>query len=122
MRALTDDLRRAMHDAGMRRTVFALVVFVAASLSAATLKVHSPQPTKWTGEPISIHLKDADIKDVLHMFSKLSGMNIAVDPDVHGTVTLELHDVPWDQALDLILRQNKLVALDAHGILRVKPR
>ena len=107
----------------MRLTALALAAALLVAPAYATkMKVHTPQSHKWTGEPISISLKDADIKDVLHTFAKLTGMNIAIDPDVHGSVTVELHDVPWDQALDLILRQNKLVAIDSRGIVRVKPR
>lgn len=62
----------------------------------------------YTGEPVSLALKDADIKDVLRTFAQLTGLNIAIDPGVAGTVTVEFQDVPWDQALDLILRQNGL--------------
>src|SRR5256885_11095414 len=43
----------------------------------------------FTGEPISLNLKDADIKDVLRTFATLTGLNIAVDPDVHGSVTVD---------------------------------
>ena len=91
-------------------------------LSAATMKQHSAAPAKWTGEAIDIKLVDADIKDVLHMFSKLTGISMAIDPDVKATVTIELHNVPWDQALDLILRQNKLVAKYQDRVLRIMPR
>jgi len=62
----------------------------------------------YTGEPVSLALKDADIKDVLRTFAQLTGLNIAIDPGVSGTVTVEFNEVPWDQALDLILRQNGL--------------
>lgn len=62
----------------------------------------------YTGEPIDIHLKDADIKDVLRFFAQITGLNIAIDPAVTGTVTVDFSGVPWDQALDIILRQNGL--------------
>ncbi|HLJ73836.1 MAG TPA: AMIN domain-containing protein, partial [Thermoanaerobaculia bacterium] len=73
----------------------------------------------FTGEPISLNLKDADIKDVLRTFSQLTGLNIAVDPNVTGSVTVDFTDVPWDQALDLILRQNKLSYQLEGNIMRV---
>src|SRR5881397_1174789 len=76
-----------------------------------TLLAGRAQTSKYSGEPISLNLRDADIKDVLHTFAELTGMNIAVDPAVNARVTIELVDVPWDQALDLILRQNKLMAV-----------
>ena len=73
----------------------------------------------FTGEPISLNLKDADIKDVLRTFAALTGLNIAVDPDVHGSVTVDFVDVPWDQALDLILRQNRLSYVLDGNVMRV---
>jgi len=61
---------------------------------------------RWKGEPISLDLKDADIRDVLRTFSKLARFNLVIDPDVRGSVTVRLENVPWDQALDVILRVN----------------
>jgi type IV pilus secretin PilQ/predicted competence protein len=73
----------------------------------------------FTGEPISLNLKDADIKDVLRTFAQLTGLNIAVDPNVNGSVTVDFVDVPWDQALDLILRQNGLSYVLEGNVMRV---
>src|SRR6266545_549126 len=74
---------------------------------------------RYAGEPISLDLKDADLKDVLRTFAELTKLNIAIDPDVRGSVTLRLHDVPWDQALDVILRINGLGYVLEGNILRV---
>jgi type IV pilus assembly protein PilQ len=75
------------------------------------------------GEPISLDLKDADLKDVLRTFAKLARLNIAVDPEVKGSVTVRLHDVPWDQALDVILQVNGLGYVLEGNVLRVgEPR
>src|SRR6266496_800683 len=71
-------------------------------LKTAPAKPADPE-SRYLGEPISLDLKDADLKDVLRTFAELTKINIAVDPDVKGSVTLRLHDVPWDQALDVIL-------------------
>jgi len=73
----------------------------------------------WVGEPISLDLKDADLRDVLHTFSRLTALNIVVDPEVKGSVTLRLHDVPWDQALDVILRANGFGQVLEGNVLRV---
>jgi type IV pilus assembly protein PilQ len=59
---------------------------------------------KSVGEPISLDLKDADIRDVLLTFSRLARLNMVIDPDVRGSVTVRLENVPWDQALDVILK------------------
>jgi type IV pilus assembly protein PilQ len=75
------------------------------------------------GETISLDLKDADLKDVLRTFAKLARLNIAIDPEVKGSVTVRLHDVPWDQALDVILQVNGLGYVLEGNVLRVgEPR
>ena len=79
------------------------------------------QEQQFTGEPITLTLKDADIKDVLKTFSVLTDLNIVLDPAVTGSVTVELREVPWDQALDLILRINGLDYVLENNVLRVAP-
>jgi type IV pilus assembly protein PilQ len=79
----------------------------------------APGEKVYTGEPIDLRLKDADIKDVLRTFAQLTGLNIAIDPNVTGTVTVEFDDVPWDQALDIILRQNGLTYSLSGNVMRV---
>ncbi|MEO8198471.1 MAG: type IV pilus secretin PilQ [Thermoanaerobaculia bacterium] len=77
---------------------------------------------EYFGETISLSLKDGDIKDVLRSFAKISGLNVVVQPGVRGTVTVELESVPWDQALDQILKINNLgYELDGN-IMRIAPR
>ena len=73
----------------------------------------------YTGEPLSLTLKEADIKDVLHTFQQLTGLNIAVDPQVSGLVTVDFVDIPWDQALEIILRQNGLAYILEGNVMRV---
>jgi type IV pilus assembly protein PilQ len=71
----------------------------------------SPSPSsnsKYTGEPISVNLRDVDLKDFFRLIHEISGLNIVLDPSVKGTVTLVLDDVPWDQALDIVLKNNQL--------------
>jgi type IV pilus assembly protein PilQ len=79
----------------------------------------SSQARVFNGEPVSLNLKDADIKDVLRTFAELTGLNIAVDPGVSGAVTVDFVDVPWDQALDLILRQNSLTFVLEGNVMRI---
>ena len=81
--------------------------------------VGAPTDSRWVGEKISLDLKDADLRDVLHTFSRLTGLNIVVDPEVRGAVTVRLHDVPWDQALELIVRINGYGEVLEGNILRV---
>jgi type IV pilus assembly protein PilQ len=74
----------------------------------AVIVLDTPAPQRFTGETISLDLKDADIRDVLKAFAKIGRFNLAVDPEVRGSVTVRLQNVPWDQALDVILRMNGL--------------
>jgi type IV pilus assembly protein PilQ len=74
---------------------------------------------RYTGEPISLDLKDADIRDVLLTFSRLARLNMVIDPDVRGSVTVRLEDVPWDQALEVILKVNGLGYVLDGNIARV---
>ena len=78
------------------------------NLYTYTPKAASAAPSEFTGEKISINLKDADLRDVLKTFGQLTGYNIAIRPDLEGRVTVDFVDVPWDQALDVIARQNGL--------------
>src|SRR5439155_19599461 len=63
---------------------------------------------RYTGEPISVNLKDVDLKDFFRLIHEISGLNIVLDPNVRGSLTLVLDDVPWDQALDIVLQNNGL--------------
>jgi type IV pilus secretin PilQ/predicted competence protein len=74
---------------------------------------------KYTGEPISVNLKDVDLKDFFRLIHEISGLNIVVDPAVHGTVTLVLDEVPWDQALDIVLQNNDLASQIDGNVLRI---
>lgn len=64
---------------------------------------------KYSGAPISLALSKADIRDVLKNFAVITGLDIQVAPDVTGTVDVNIKDMPWDQALDQILRENGLI-------------
>jgi len=90
---------------------------------AAEQKAQAQQPTpmgpKYTGEPISVNLKDVDLKDFFRLIHEISGLNVVLDPDVHGTLTIVLDDVPWDQALDIVLKNNDLARELEGNVLRI---
>jgi type IV pilus secretin PilQ/predicted competence protein len=76
---------------------------------------------QFTGHPISLDFQGADLRAVLRTFSEISGLNIVIDPAVTGTVDVALRDVPWDQALDIILAANKLGYIIDGTIVRIAP-
>ncbi len=78
-------------------------------------------PRQYTGHPISLDFQGADLRSVLRTFSEVSALNIVIDPAVQGTVDVALRDVPWDQALDIILRANKLGYVVDGTIVRIAP-
>ena len=80
-----------------------------------------PGGRRYSGHPISLDFQGADLRSVLRVFAEESGLNIVIDPAVQGTVDVALHDVPWDQALDIILRANKLGYLVDGTIVRIAP-
>ncbi|HEV7507846.1 MAG TPA: type IV pilus secretin PilQ [Thermoanaerobaculia bacterium] len=75
----------------------------------------------YVGEPIDLKVTNADVTDVLRTFAQISGLNVIVQPGVTGTVTAELENVPWDQALEQILKINNLdYELDGN-VMRIAP-
>lgn len=76
---------------------------------------------KYKGEIISLKFKDADLRDVVLYLGEFAGLNVVFDPEVRGTVTVDLKDVPWDQALDIILKVNKMGKILEGNILRIAP-
>jgi type IV pilus assembly protein PilQ len=68
----------------------------------------TPPVGKYSGEPISVNLKDVDLRDFFRLIHEISGLNVVVDPGVKGNLTIVLDDVPWDQALDIVLKNNDL--------------
>lgn len=70
---------------------------------------------------ITVTYQDSDIRDVIAAFAAFSGRTIVVRPDVQGTVTAEVHDEPWDIALQSILTLQQLTASeDQSGIITVQ--
>jgi type IV pilus assembly protein PilQ len=103
--------------------------WIVAIALAATCGWHQPQAADadpqtdriFTGKPISLEFEGADLRAVLRMFAEISGLNVVIDPAVRGTVDVAMRDVPWDQALDAILRANKLGYVLNGTIVRIAP-
>jgi type IV pilus assembly protein PilQ len=78
-------------------------------------------PPRYSGHPVSLDFQGSDLRAVLRVFAEISGLNIVIDPTIQGTVDVALRDVPWDQALDIILRANKLGYVVDGTIVRIAP-
>jgi type IV pilus assembly protein PilQ len=75
----------------------------------------------YSGRRISLDFKDADIKNILRLIAEVSNLNIIAGDDVAGKVTMRLVDVPWDQALDLVLQSRGLGMSRAGNVMRIAP-
>lgn len=75
----------------------------------------------YTGRKISLDFKDADIKNILRLIAEVSNFNIITADDVSGKITMRLVDVPWDQALDVILQTRSLGMVQIGNVIRIAP-
>jgi type IV pilus assembly protein PilQ len=76
---------------------------------------------QYMGHPVTLDFQNADLRSVLRAFSEISGLNMVIDATVQGTVDVQLRDVPWDQALDTILRASKLGYTVDGTVVRIAP-
>lgn len=76
---------------------------------------------QYSGEPFSFDFKDIDIADLFRFIADISGLNVILDPQVKGSVTLKLTEVPWDQALDLITKNQGLGYTIEGNVIRIAP-
>jgi type IV pilus assembly protein PilQ len=98
---------------------------LAASSAQAQQSQASAPPAavgRYTGEPISVNLKDVDLRDFFRLIHEISGLNVVLDPAVKGTLTIVLDEVPWDQALDIVLQNNGLDKQLNGNVLRIATR
>ncbi len=107
------------HSAQQSSTGITPAVNLAAEQKAQAGQQPASTGPKYTGEPISVNLKDVDLKDFFRLVHEISGLNVVLDPNVHGTLTVVLDDVPWDQALDIVLKNNDLARELEGNVLRI---
>ncbi len=86
---------------------------------AAVTEETADEGKKYTGQKLSLDFKDADIKNVFRLLAEVSGKNIVVTDDVNRKVTLRLVEVPWDQAMDLLITTNGLGKDEAGNVIRI---
>jgi len=91
----------------------------APALSPVSVISQDQSGAKYTGAPISVNLKNVDLQDFFRLIHEISGLNVVVDPSVKGTLTLVLDNVPWDQALDIVLKNNDLDKQLDGNVLRI---
>jgi len=117
-------VKQAAQQAVQQATTAATTL--AGSASQAQSQTASPAPpvaaARYTGEPISVNLKDVDLRDFFRLIHEISGLNVVLDPAVKGSLTIVLDEVPWDQALDIVLQNNSLDKQLNGNVLRIATR
>jgi type IV pilus assembly protein PilQ len=111
-----DSAVMAAHAAGRGKAKRPAAV---ATIPGGTIEALPTSPREYTGQRISLDFKDADIQNVLRILADVSGLNIITTDDVQGKITMRLVEVPWDQALDAILKARGLDMVRDGNIIRV---
>ncbi|HEK1683909.1 TPA: type IV pilus secretin PilQ family protein [Pseudomonas putida] len=75
----------------------------------------------YKGEPLSLNFQDVEVRAVLQVLADYAGINLVASDTVQGNITLRLHEVPWDQALELVLRSRGLAKREEGNVLLVAP-
>jgi type IV pilus assembly protein PilQ len=94
---------------------------MASDARAAATQSSVYDATNYTGRKVDFNVKDIDIRNLLGAIAEISKKNIIVADDVRGSVTIKLRNVPWDQALDIVLKSKGLGREDVGNIIRVAP-
>lgn len=105
-------IRMIMSDPHARRlslgTRIAAAVVLVAAVSVTPMLTAQPDKPDYSGEPVTLSFKDADLNDVFSTFAKISGAEILVEPGITGRVTMNVDQVPWDGALVTIVEEQGL--------------
>jgi hypothetical protein len=99
----------------------AAALALAMSLPSSTPKTSPSEKVKYTGDLITLKYKETDLRDVVLGLAQFARLNVIFDADVRGLVTCNFQDVPWDQALDIILKQNNMGKTLEGKMLRIAP-
>ena len=84
-------------------------------------QIEKARKFKFTGEKISLNFQDIEIRAVLQLLADFTGMNIVANDSVQGNVTLRLDNIPWDQALDFILKSKGLAKRESGNVVLIAP-
>ncbi|MCC7540644.1 MAG: type IV pilus secretin PilQ, partial [Deltaproteobacteria bacterium] len=94
---------------------------VAAFLTDVPLQVRARGRRRYSGRRVDLDFREADIHNILRLLSEVGRVNIVTGDDVDGTVTIRMRNVPWDQALDVILQAKGLGMVRTGNVIRVAP-
>src|SRR6185312_4574509 len=91
-------------------------------IKPSTKRAAADEKKEYTGERLTLNFQDIDVRPVLQLLADTSGQNIVVSDSVKGRVTLRLQNVPWDQALDIVLKTKGLDMRRKDNVILVAPQ
>lgn len=97
------------------------LVIEAKPVSQAEQRAQQKEQFPYTGKRITLNFQDIKVREVLSIIGEYTGLNVVASDSVQGSVTLNLQDVPWDQALDLVLKSHGLASRRSGNVLIVAP-
>ncbi len=98
---------------------FIRLIFISLALLIAVPAMAADDKPKYTGEKVSLDFQDAPVRNILQLIADVSGRNLVIGEGVEGLITLKLRNVPWDQALDIVLDMHSLGKVEEGNIIRV---
>jgi type IV pilus assembly protein PilQ len=107
--------------AGQSATSVAVANGESKILSSASLEEFMAGNTQFYGKPISLEVAEMDVREVFKLIGEESGINMVLADEVKGTISLKLREVPWDQALIVIMKARRLGYTRSGSILRIAP-
>ncbi|MGH8127186.1 MAG: type IV pilus secretin PilQ [Gammaproteobacteria bacterium] len=93
----------------------------AVELKPVTLAEQAAGPKHYKGKKLTLNFQNIPVRSVLQILAEFTGKNIVVSGDVNGSITLRLHDVPWDEALDIILKTQGLAMRQSSDVIMIAP-
>ena len=100
----------------------ALPAEAAAVLSREATRTTETQTPSYNGEPVTLDLVNVELFDFFRVVSELSGLNVIIDPDVKGTITIHVDNVPWDQVFETVLKSHGLERKIDGNVVRISTR
>lgn len=91
-------------------------------LTAEEIEERRREEPEYTGEKLSLNFQDIEVRSVLQLLADFTGLNVVVSDSVTGNVTLRLKNVPWDQALDIILQSKGLGQRENGNVIYIAPQ
>jgi len=93
----------------------------AVELKPVTVAEQAAGPKHYKGKKLTLNFQNIPVRSVLQILAEFTGKNIVVSGDVGGNITLRLHDVPWDEALDIILKTQGLAMRQSNDVIMIAP-